>query len=336
MSFKRLDPEDFLVSADSIISPAWSDYETFLVYPNLYKSLTQQNSDSGQYYLNVYSTDPTVNPNAEIQFATTYGDASGLGQALYNSSVSGSSPTRTVYGQFVNLLLGEDENASFNFGGPSANNEYFWAIVVDRARYKQSIVPGNFQIQLRGTDWLDIFITDNSRITPTVDYTPAGRRYTLGSGSFGDGVMPAGSTEGVYGYLYPDVGIIVLNCAAVATTDPAFQPIFRSFDANENAPDKLRERIYGIFLQSQETVASDFVFCRARNAEFNYSVNPSFSVSASAGSILYNDFIQNPVTYITSVGMYNDNNELLAVAKLSKPLKKDFTKEALIRVKLDF
>jgi hypothetical protein len=88
-------------------------------------------------------------------------------------------------------------------------------------------------------------------------------------------------------------------------------------------------------LLSQETVTSDFVFVRARNAEFNYSENPSF-ISDSAGTILYDNFIQNPQTYITSVGMYNDNNELLAVAKLSKPLRKDFTKEALIRVKLDF
>ena len=88
-------------------------------------------------------------------------------------------------------------------------------------------------------------------------------------------------------------------------------------------------------LLSQETVTSDFAFVRARNAEFNYSENPSF-ISGSTGAIIYDTFIQNPQTYITSVGMYNDNNELLAIAKLSKPLKKDFTKEALIRVKLDF
>lgn len=77
------------------------------------------------------------------------------------------------------------------------------------------------------------------------------------------------------------------------------------------------------------------MFVRARNGEFNYSENPSF-ISGSTGTILYDAFIQNPQTYITTVGMYNDNNELLGVAKLSKPLKKDFTKEALIRVKLDF
>jgi hypothetical protein len=331
MSFKRLDPEDFLVSADSIVTPAWSNYTSSLT--NFYKSLVQQRSDSGQYYLNVYNIDPDSDPNAEIQFATTYGDVEGYGSALYTPGIDGLSPSRTVYGQFVNLLLGEDEGTSFNFGGPTVANEYFGAIVVNRARYKQAIMPGSLQLRLFGSSLTDIYITDNSRITPTVDYTPAGRRFTLGSGSFGDGVMPAGSTNGVYGYLYPDVGIIILNLLAI---NDIGNPFYRTPNVNVNNPDILRSLLDQFTLQSQETVASDFVFCRARNAEFNYSVNPSFSVSASAGSILYNDFIQNPATYITSVGMYNDSNELLAVAKLSKPLKKDFTKEALIRVKLDF
>jgi hypothetical protein len=88
-------------------------------------------------------------------------------------------------------------------------------------------------------------------------------------------------------------------------------------------------------LNSQETVTSDFVFVRARNGEFNYSENPSF-ISGSTGEVIYNSFINNPQTYPTTIGLYNDNNELLAVAKLSRPLLKDFTKEALVRVKLDF
>jgi hypothetical protein len=88
-------------------------------------------------------------------------------------------------------------------------------------------------------------------------------------------------------------------------------------------------------LNSQENVTSDFVFVRPQNAEFNYTTNPSF-ISGSTGQVIYSSFINNPQTYITTVGLYNDNNELLAVAKLSRPLVKDFTKEALIRVKLDF
>ena len=58
--------------------------------------------------------------------------------------------------------------------------------------------------------------------------------------------------------------------------------------------------------------------------------------SGSTGEVIYDSFINNPQVYLTTVGLYNDSNELLAVAKLSKPLKKDFTKEALVRVKLDF
>jgi hypothetical protein len=77
------------------------------------------------------------------------------------------------------------------------------------------------------------------------------------------------------------------------------------------------------------------VFCRPRSSQYNYSENPSF-ISGSTGEVLYPLFINSPTTYITTVGLYNDTNELLAVAKLSKPLQKDFTKEALIRVKLDF
>ena len=326
MSFKRLDPEDFLVSAESIASPAWSNNEEYLSsYPT---STAQTSGPSAPYYTNVYNIDPNNNDNAEIQFAITYGHAKGSGSAYYNDSVPGLSPSRTVYGQIANVLLGEDEGTSFDFGGPAINNEDFLAIVVNRARYKQAIKPGSFQ--LRGSAFGSIFITDNSKITSTVEYTNAGRRYTLGSGSFGDGKMPSSATNGVYGYLYPDVGIILLNTWA------ANYNVSRGPDTDANNPTDALGTLGRFYLQGEETVTSDFIFCRARNAEFNYSVNPSFSVSASAGSILYNDFVQNPTTYISSVGMYNDNNELIAVAKLSKPLKKDFTKEALVRVKLDF
>ena len=88
-------------------------------------------------------------------------------------------------------------------------------------------------------------------------------------------------------------------------------------------------------LACQETITSDYIFVRARSSEFNYSENPSF-ISGSTGEVIYSYFINNPNVFPTTVGLYNDSNDLLAVAKLSKPILKDFTKEALIRVKLDF
>jgi len=46
--------------------------------------------------------------------------------------------------------------------------------------------------------------------------------------------------------------------------------------------------------------------------------------------------IQDPQAYITTVGLYNNRKELLATAKLSQPLLKNYTREALIKIKLDF
>jgi len=87
-------------------------------------------------------------------------------------------------------------------------------------------------------------------------------------------------------------------------------------------------------LRSEETLSSNFVFIRARNNEFNYTTNPS--ILTGSGELLYDSLIDSPQTYVTTVGLYNDNNDLLAVAKLSRPLLKDFTKESLIRIKLDY
>ena len=100
-------------------------------------------------------------------------------------------------------------------------------------------------------------------------------------------------------------------------------------------PQYLYDSLSSFTLRSEETLTSDFVFVRARNSEFNYTENPSY-ISGSTGEIIYPVLVDSPQTFISSVGLYNDNNECVAVAKLSKPLQKDFTKELLLRVKLDF
>jgi hypothetical protein len=334
MSFKRLDPEDFIVSADSIVGPAWSTNSASL--NNVYFSTAQRSGPSGDYYVSAYQSDPASSTSATPQFNVAYGDADGYGTARYYSSVTGNSPSRTIYGQFRNLIYG-DENATFNFGGTTQPN--FYVISLARSRYKQTIFPGSLNLVLQGSP--DLPLTDNSNDVTTVTYLDCGRAFELVSGSNGSGVgnTALGGTGGAFGYLLPDIGVILLNPAAIYDFT-GFQTPRNPNTDDDNAYDFARLCLStggacSFEILSQETVTSDFVFVRARNAEFNYSENPSF-ISGSTGAIIYNAFIQNPQTYITSVGMYNDNNELLAIAKLSKPLKKDFTKEALIRVKLDF
>jgi hypothetical protein len=87
--------------------------------------------------------------------------------------------------------------------------------------------------------------------------------------------------------------------------------------------------------RSAEIISSNHYFLRLNNKEFNYSNNPSFA-TGSNGQLSNQDFENDPKVFVTTVGLYNDSNELLAVAKLSRPLEKSFSKEALLRVRLDF
>jgi hypothetical protein len=86
--------------------------------------------------------------------------------------------------------------------------------------------------------------------------------------------------------------------------------------------------------RSAEIVSSNHYFLRLSNKEFNYSNNPSFA--NATGELVNEDFRNDPKVFVTTVGLYNNANELLAVAKLSRPLEKSFSKEALLRVRLDF
>jgi hypothetical protein len=343
MSFTALAPSDFVVSSDSVTAPAWSTN-----IPTLATFFTASSADK-TYYLDVYNTGSNLS-NSAIQFSIAYGQIYGSGSAPINSLVPGVSPTRINFGQYRNIIFGDAET-NFNFGTGNTASLDLIAVQIDRNRYKESLFPGTFNLGLKvGSDSLNL--TDNSKDVSTVTFVDGGRVYNIVSGSNGSaqstplvsGSSAKGYTaSGSYGLFLPDIGLIVLNPKALgcpvgqgglaitlsATTNAAanianLQTVYQAISASANFQ-----------LNSQETISSDYIFARIPNAGYNYTTNPSF-ISGSSGEMIYSNFINSPQTYITTVGMYNNNNELLAVAKLSKPLVKDFTKEALVRVKLDW
>jgi hypothetical protein len=240
-----------------------------------------------------------------------------------------------------------DENTDFTFGSVQATE--FWAISFERARYKQALFPGSLTIKLSGSLGV-ISLTDNSNYVSSQTFNEAGRVFQLISGSAGVLTTTANTTSdgyslnsGSFGWLLPDIGTILLNPLALGSV-VAGGGIGLSSNKTNNSNGNNNRLLFNAIsgstastftINSQETISSDYIFVRAKNAEFNYSENPSY-ISGSTGEVIYPSFINNPQTYITTIGLYNDTNELLAVAKLSRPLLKDFTKEALIRVKLDF
>ena len=245
----------------------------------------------------------------------------------------------------------QGENAKFIFG--NQESKYFYALSIERARYKEKLLPGSIEINLKTLSG-ELSLIDDSSIQSSVTFTDAGRVYNIVSGSISNGVKTTGTNSpvgwsensGSYGFLLPDIGTILLSGEAldgVAADGGIALSTLRTSNINENNPQLLFTAISksaaddskNFKLNSEETLSSDFIFVRARNNEFNYSENPSF-ISGSTGAVLFDSFVDDPTSYITTVGLYNDNNELLAVAKLSRPLPKDFTKELLVRVKLDF
>jgi len=347
MSFKRLDPEDFLISADSITAGAWSGNVPTL--QNFNTSSVQKASTSGNYYLNVYQTGSTLT-NAEVQFNIAFGDSNGSGSVLYDSGINGRSYTSTIFGQFQNIVLG-DENNNFVYGGVTPSNQSFYALTIDRSKYKGSLFLGTLDLRINSASAFDLRLTDNSNDVTTQTFNEAGRVYQIVSGSAGSaissGATPSNAVangmtiSGSYGLFLPDIGTILLNAAALnlesSDGGAGLQTLYTSNTAVDNNTTLYSAMSASSYftLNSQENITSDYVFIRARNAEYNYSENPSF-ISGSTGNVIYPQLVNSPQSFITTVGLYNDANELLAVAKLSKPLKKDFTKEALIRVKLDF
>ena len=348
MSFKRLEADDFVVSSNAISATAWTtNLPTLTAF---YTSSVQVNGSSGNYYANVFDTAAT----SSVQFAIAYGNAYGSGSHVYNDVVNGLSPTSTVWGQWQDLTIG-NSNTNFVFGAVSSSD--FFALPMERACYKESLFLGSLALTIKGPIVASgsITLTDNSNYVTNVVYGPAGRVFQLISGS--QGVRYTGSattsdgyslSSGSYGWLLPDIGAVILNplalSAPTASGGIGFVYSGSSFSGSltyssaTNANAQLYRAISGsasFYLNSQESITSDYVFVRPRSAEFNYSENPSF-VSGSTGEVLYSNFINNPQVYITTIGLYNDTNQLLAVAKLSRPLLKDFTKEALVRVKLDF
>jgi hypothetical protein len=341
MAFTIIQPDDQVVNNEIVVSPAWSNNVYSL--NTFFTSSTQESGSTGKFYLNVYQTSST-DTNATTQFAIAYGNILGSGSYYFNSLAPYETPTKDVYGQWRALILG-DENSKFTFDYTTGSDSIA-VISVARSKYKQAFNPGSLTLKLKnGTD--ELSLTDNSQIQTSATFINSTQYYTLVSGSQGNAYSTSGTAMGSYGYVFPDLGTIILNPNALSASivDGGIGINWNTGSSSTVEPSPFynyNNRILfnavsssaNFSLQASEVISSNFIFCRAKNAENNYTANPT--IIDSDGNLIYNQLIYSPVTYITTVGLYNDNNELLAVAKLSKPLQKDFTKEALVRVKLDY
>lgn len=337
--------DDKVVSTDRIYSSAWTGNVNTLtgVFSSSLQADFSTPTSSGNFYIDVYNADSSLT-TSEVQYAISYGHRYGSGSENFTDGDGGVgySSTRSIYSQYRNLVFGGDESQYFNFNGYTPDGIYI--LNINRARYKNAIRLGNIALHISGSGG-EIHLTDDS-VTNSGSFnlrSGVGREYNLVSGSSGvrlgdSNTQVAGS--GSYGFIYPDAGLIVLNqaCLDAAGADGG---VSLGTNISSDTSGKNNQKLYNAIglgenftIDSQEDISSYYYFIRARNREFNYTTNPSFT--EADGTLKFDSMIDNPQVYITTVGLYNDNLDLVAVAKLSQPLPKNFTKESLIKVKLDY
>ena len=347
--YKQFNTTDIVTAQNEIVTTGlWSSLDGSLT--TFFTGSTpavagQSGSATDEYYYNVYGSATTA--SAEVEFAVAYGHISGAGAPNLASLDTSTLPTKATYVQYRSLLL-DGITPKFKFYSGSVADGYesddVYVINVSRARYRERMDAGNISLILSGSAGTITLIDDSGQ---KFDYqTNYGvREFNMVSGSLLLGTNNAATIASVtasnlagFGKFYPEQGIILLNPRALTAAVGAELTPSGSLISYEFNHRRLFNAIKGgadFEARRTENVSTSHYFVRVFNREFNYSNNPTYT-SGSQGAFYQDTFKTDPRAYITSIGLYNDANELLAIAKTSKPIEKSFSKELVLKVKLDF
>jgi len=289
----------------------------------------------------------------------------GVSNKSYFSSSNVSSQftkKRNIYDQMAQVLAPYDisgniqpldQDGNITDGGRKLNDVFFMNF--SRLLQKDEIKKGTFTVTFLtgGTTgegipgpYLPLTISDYGATSSFKVNSPTGEYGLLYTSSATPG------TDSAVGHIYYQAGIAAIT-ASIFSNDPLNPTLFCGFGAQGGSydvssyqavlsasniqafSDGLRNRLSSVQFNNTTELNSTIYFCRANVGDYNYSSNPTY-LSASKirvkGDIPFNQ----PVSYVTTVGLYSPNNELLAVAKLSEPLKKTPSNELTLRVRLDY
>jgi len=329
-----------------VTSGVWQDgasnIETF------FTSSTQY-TNTGDYNIDIYRYDPANNASASVQFGLAYGHRDGSG-SLGTKGATGDRTTAAIFGQ-INNLINPPQTTTFTFQDNTTSKQCY-AIVLNRARMREAIEPGGWELHLSASfqdgapsgtkiKLIDDSSTNNGGNSFQRNFAP---EYNIVSGTLvgGTTIKTAASAEGSagsYGTFYPSLGVLLLNPERLSGAG-----LHLITNSGSNADNRNNRKLFdcitggGYFqMKRKEEITSTHYFVRATSQEFNATTNETFYTQSAAGTKqVIAGLATDPKTYITTVGLYNTDNELLAVAKLSQPILKSTSREALIKVKLDF
>lgn len=362
--YAQLSDEDKVFCNDINTGPLWSNNQKYLATPSI--STINNITGSANYHLDVYNEIPGTTECSEIQYCIVYADYDGKGDkdlgGFDNETLS-----KAMYSQYSHILLPHGQE-KFKIDGN--DEDYVYIIDVKRDRYKQSMDPGNWQLTISSCSFSNDISNSNINNMVTSPYVNEGftfiddsrlkkepvnftnKVYNIVRGTIEDGVgtLPQGGLTvdtGSYGLFYPNHGIIVL--AGSKLDNRLGFKTNRNIEKNGYNTYRLHHAIKKVTDQSLTDASGDplafwgrwlkmtynsMYFVRVKNTLFNFTNNPTFT-SGSEGVII--DTLQNQErAYFTSIGLYNNAKELLAIAKIPKAKISSCTKETMYKVKIGF
>lgn len=281
-----------------------------------------------------------------------------------------------IYNQMAQVLAGYNKDGNIQkfdedgdlTGGTKIDNCIF--VNFSRLLVKDEIKKGSFQMTL-GIN--EAYATPMSKLLDITDHqgatsfrvnSPAGEYGILYASSSTAGLLDPAASQKVdiggspywkAGIIYYQAGIAVLSSSILSTTgsigglgmltgigatkldfNGSGQTLTGSIIANEisSSANFLRHRVKNIQFNNTIELNSTVYFCRVKHNEFNYSANPTYLTGSQIR--IKQDATDIPISYITSIGLYSADNQLLAVGKFSEPIRKDNNIELTFRARLDY
>jgi hypothetical protein len=322
------------------------------------------NETTAKYYMSVYNR-PLSDIRSKKIFDIAYAHISGSGSSHISTNLNieiENFPSKGMYKKYMAECFNGVDRIKFKNGNES---DYFYALQFDRDAFKDKLNTGNIQISLSplssnpnqlintGSNFqIDVSsstiftLIDDSMHTMiySSSFETSDECYNLVSGTIQDGPVDYENSEG-WGLVFPNKGLILLN-GEMLDASCSFNTVTASIDGDNPrklflslsgscSPNLVRDSGSHWYMRSSELYADQNFFCRINRNEFNYSNNYTY-VSGSTWKVYYDKLNNGTKTYITTIGLYNQRNELLAIGKFSRPFLKDSTQEYVINVKVRY
>ena len=362
---------DRISQTEKVTSPYFSDGSTTLLGANIVSSsLTDTNE---KYFFGISNSSTPTTEEFNVAFGSTNGygalveaNTKSETAAIYGQYASLLLAPTEVSGGFIISRNNSLATAPTNAKVASGRDTEIFVLSARRSNMKDRINKGTWTIALSGSLTAGVGSTahgaplleltdDSVNDSPTA--TPVGDRYNIVSGAAGT-IVGNGASDRTFGFFYPDMGIMVFSAAELSGSIPGSgssanvgsvvefdNSVHKGFgtgattNANKNFALRFVNCLQPVgskleFRDEEDQVSAQY-FCRVRSGQMNFSNNPTF-VSGSLNELRQTTMKGNPTTFITSVQLYNNAGDIVAVGNLSTPLKKNFSSEATIKVKLTY